>query len=152
VSERTTFIGMRLVDQDGTPVPRRRYRIALATGPTLREGRLDARRRPRPGDMHRNVPGHRFGKCDRWLCERWRANAAPPAGSVDLTWVVIQLAGDPAVYSGLAYELTTPDGNVHAGTFDASGMVRVDGVPPGTCKLRFPEKADGDVIQTPGGQ
>jgi hypothetical protein len=77
-------------------------------------------------------------------------DATPPPTSDDLTWVAIQLAGDPVAYTGLAYELTTSDGNVHSGTLDASGLVRVDGIPPGLCTLRFPDKADGDVLQASG--
>jgi hypothetical protein len=154
VEETTTFIGIKLVDQNGDPVPDRRYRSALASGRVLSEGRLDTNGSARVDGLDPSQCIVTFPDIDEGTACTGQASGAgdavPPPAADELTWVAVQMAGDPLTYTGLAYELTTPDGNVHSGTLDASGLVRVDGVPPGVCKLRFPDKADGDVLQTSG--
>ncbi len=46
------------------------------------------------------------------------------------------------------FRLTLSDGDVVSGRLDARGRVRVEGIPPGECKVVFPEH---DVKRAGGG-
>jgi hypothetical protein len=155
VAEQTTFIAILLVDQDGNPVPGRRYRIALASGRTLSEGNLDTNGAARvdgldPASCIVTFPDIDAGAATVGAVSGKDGQTPPPPPPDEPTWIAIHLAGDPTTYTGLAYELTAPDGSVHTGAVDGSGLVRVDGIPPGVCQIRFPDKADGDVLQVSG--
>ena len=55
------------------------------------------------------------------------------------SWIEIELVdeeGNPV--PGEAYKVTLPDGTVDSGTLDDKGLVRIDGIEPGTCKITFP--------------
>lgn len=57
-----------------------------------------------------------------------------------VTWIEIRLIdmeGNPVPQK--KYQITTPDGNVVSGALDSDGLARVDNIPPGTCKITFPE-------------
>lgn len=73
------------------------------------------------------------------------APAPPPAVLVadpsKPGWIGIELktrAG--AAAAGEAFEIEEAGGKVIAGKLDPNGKVRVEGVDPGTCKVRFPER------------
>lgn len=56
------------------------------------------------------------------------------------TFVEFQLIGEDG--NGIGYEeyaITLPGGKVITGELDAAGLVRVDGIPAGTCQLSFPK-------------
>lgn len=56
------------------------------------------------------------------------------------TFVEFQLIGEDG--NGIGYEeyaITLPGGKVITGELDATGLVRVDGIPAGTCQLSFPK-------------
>jgi hypothetical protein len=58
----------------------------------------------------------------------------------ELHWVAIQLVDDEGLArAGALYEVTLPDGKTVTGTLDSMGCARVDEVPPGTCKVNFPD-------------
>jgi hypothetical protein len=53
-------------------------------------------------------------------------------------WIEIQLVGEDG--SGVRNEKCTiiaPDGKEHRGKTDANGMLRVEGIPEGECKVSF---------------
>src|ERR1700689_3266689 len=55
-------------------------------------------------------------------------------------WVEIALVdqeGNPV--SGESYEITVPGGSKITGLLNSKGTARVNGVYPGTCKVRFPD-------------
>jgi hypothetical protein len=41
------------------------------------------------------------------------------------------------------FEVVDPSGGLHAGVLDAHGEARLEGLPAGLCRVRFPELADG---------
>lgn len=57
------------------------------------------------------------------------------------SWIEIEMVdeeGQPVV--GERYKITLPDGETVAeGTLDSTGLARVDGIEPGTCKITFPQ-------------
>ena len=56
------------------------------------------------------------------------------------TWIAIELIGeDGQPIPGAAYEVTLPGGTVEKGKLDAKGSIEFLEVPPGVCKVSFPE-------------
>lgn len=56
------------------------------------------------------------------------------------SWVEVELLDrNKRPVKGLAVELTLPDGTVQKGTLSDKGSYRIDGIDPGTCKVRFPD-------------
>ena len=69
-----------------------------------------------------------------------------PTPDEEQDWIEIVLKkrdGSPAV--GEAYEIHLTDGSTRRGDFDASGKVRFENIPAGTCVVGFPE-----LDQAPG--
>jgi hypothetical protein len=63
----------------------------------------------------------------------------PEERAVQTSWIAIKLIDmDDNAVPGEQYELELPDGSVASGTLDDKGFARVDGIEPGTCKVRFP--------------
>lgn len=59
------------------------------------------------------------------------------------SWIEIELldsGGKPV--AGEEYLCELPDGTVDTGTLDNEGLVRIEGIVPGTCRVSFP-KLDG---------
>ena len=56
------------------------------------------------------------------------------------TWIAIELIGeDEQPIPGVAYAVTLPGGTVKEGKLDAQGSAVFMEVPPGVCKVSFPE-------------
>lgn len=58
-----------------------------------------------------------------------------------LHWIVVSLKdekGNPMV--GEPFSIALPDGSMATGTLDDKGKARVDGIPPGNCSIRFPNR------------
>lgn len=56
------------------------------------------------------------------------------------SWVEVQLVGeDDAPIGGAKYAIALPGGTIKDGTLDDNGTVRLENVPPGVCKVSFPE-------------
>lgn len=56
------------------------------------------------------------------------------------TYVEVQLIGeDDKPIPREEYAITLPGGKTVTGNLDASGVVRVDGLPAGLCKISFPK-------------
>jgi hypothetical protein len=74
--------------------------------------------------------------------------SAPPTVSSPCQenhWIEIVLVDqENQPIAGVAYKIVGPDGAIHAGTLDDTGLARVDGLPPGTCQVSFPDLEDAD--------
>ena len=68
------------------------------------------------------------------------ASEAPvPEEEEKVSWIEIEMIDEEdQPVAGLPYEITIPDGTVATGTLDEKGLARVDGMPPGECKIKFP--------------
>lgn len=56
------------------------------------------------------------------------------------SWIEIEFVDeDDNPVPGEKYEITLPDDRVASGTLDADGFARVEGIPPGNCKITFPD-------------
>jgi hypothetical protein len=56
------------------------------------------------------------------------------------TWIAIELIGeDDQPIPGMAYRVALPGGTVKEGKLDDKGSIEFMEVPPGTCKVTFPE-------------
>jgi len=56
------------------------------------------------------------------------------------TWIAIELIGeDEQPIPGMAYTVTLPGGTVREGKLDDKGSIVFMEVPPGLCKVTFPE-------------
>jgi hypothetical protein len=56
------------------------------------------------------------------------------------SWIGIELrrdTGEPA--AGHRYEIDLPDGSRLSGQLDQRGKVRIEGIDPGKCTIRFPD-------------
>jgi hypothetical protein len=68
------------------------------------------------------------------------AGAPTPAAAVPTTWIEIQLVdmfGEPV--RGASYAIVTADGTVASGQTDAAGLARIEGIPSGDARIRFPD-------------
>lgn len=55
------------------------------------------------------------------------------------SWIEVQLIGeDEMPIPNEDYEIELPGGTVKKGKLDDQGTVRVDGMPPGRCRVTFP--------------
>jgi hypothetical protein len=71
-------------------------------------------------------------------------DAAPPA---DVGWVEVTVADDEGQpYTG-AYRVELPDGRVVSGRLNMGGVLRFDGIPPGSCQVTFPDLDQSSVEQ-----
>jgi len=69
----------------------------------------------------------------------------PPGEQVPLSAlevVVVDQEGKPQ--SGIRYEVEDANGKIHEGTTNPEGLVRVDGLPPGMCKVSLPDLDTAD--------
>jgi type VI secretion system secreted protein VgrG len=55
------------------------------------------------------------------------------------SWVEFKLVDQNGPIASERYVLTDPTGKEHAGTVDGQGMARIDQLPPGRCKVEFPD-------------
>lgn len=57
----------------------------------------------------------------------------------EVSWIEIELVDEEDnPVPGMPFELTLPDGSPYSGTLDHKGFYRVEGIPPGECKVSFP--------------
>jgi hypothetical protein len=68
-------------------------------------------------------------------------SAAPSSEKVaDLSWIEVQVVDENgAALAGARYKAELPDGSSREGKLDRSGRLRLDGIPAGDCKVRFPD-------------
>ncbi len=56
------------------------------------------------------------------------------------SWIEVSLIGeDDQPVVGERYRIELPDGSAIEGTIGASGVVRLEGIDPETCRVSFPE-------------
>jgi hypothetical protein len=137
-------VEITLVDTRGEPVPGERYRIDFPSS-THVEGVLDQ-------EAYARAPSKRKGTCQVSFPDLdqsewdWKVVQGDPAAgaaasaATALSFVELgAVAADGAPSGGLRYEVELPDGSTRAGTLGSDGRARLDGVPPGTCKITFPD-------------
>ncbi|HTO92221.1 MAG TPA: type VI secretion system tip protein VgrG [Candidatus Sulfotelmatobacter sp.] len=62
----------------------------------------------------------------------------------DKTWIEVELVDEnKKPVAGEPYEVELPDGSIATGTTGADGVARIEGVDPGSCKVRFPKRDKG---------
>lgn len=73
-------------------------------------------------------------------------------GANENDWIEITLFGSNAVpCSGEAIEVTLPNAAVIHSKLDENGHIRWDNIPSGTCKVRFPDLDESQVVDTAPG-
>lgn len=71
------------------------------------------------------------------------------------SWVEIELVGeDDSPIPGEKYTIELPGGRLVEGTLDDQGTVRIEGIPPGLCRVSFPDldKSAWTPIEAQSGQ
>lgn len=71
------------------------------------------------------------------------------------SWVEVQLVGeDDSPIPNEPYEIELPGGKLVKGNLDAEGKVRIEGIPPGLCRVSFPDldKSAWTPIESQSGQ
>ena len=71
------------------------------------------------------------------------------------SWVEIELVGeDDSPIPGEKYDLELPGGKRMEGTLDEEGKARVEGIPPGLCRVSFPalDKEAWTLVQAQSGE
>lgn len=136
------WIEVVLLDDEGRGVAREPYWIRLPDG-VVREGRLDERGVVRLDDIPCGTCVVRFPRLD---AQEILSSSSSPAGRTD--WLELQLVDETGdAVAGERYEVALPDGSTRAGRLDAGGRARVEGLPPGTCTVRFPDVDAGDFTE-----
>jgi hypothetical protein len=150
----TTWIGIKVTDQSGKPLPDRRYRLTMTNGST-EEGRTDTDGTARVDDIN---PG--LCKLELLDVDNGKAvlsNAARPLNRLERnqlpdggkSWIAIRLVDvSGAPVAGRGYELIERDGTVHRGTVSEEGVARVDGITVGLCRIRLVDLNEAEVRRT----
>lgn len=71
------------------------------------------------------------------------------------SWVEVELVGeDDSPIPNEPYEIELPGGRIVKGNLDAEGKVRIESIPPGLCRVSFPDldKSAWTPIQEQSGQ
>jgi hypothetical protein len=155
----TTWIAIKLVDENNKPIPRAKY-IIIFSDNSRKEGDLD-------DDGYAYFDGIPFGDCtvgfpdfapfwsftssltvSKRTDPTWSgwANTSgsgavtapqlPPPQSIDIALLDEGGKGVP----GEKFQIALPNGDVAQGFLEADGRTHVDGITPGgNCKISFPE-------------
>ncbi len=150
------WVGVQLFDFDGQPVPGTRYEIDLPDG-TMRSGTLDSEGYARVDHIESgqckvrffDVPENRVWRqssadTDRGRPDRDRHFRDRDGLATD-DWIQIVVAdetGNPV--GGIEYQLVLADGSTEGGTVPDDGVLRLENIEPGSCKLSFPRLGDED--------
>lgn len=70
-----------------------------------------------------------------------RSNAATTVDDATVFFAMSLIDEDDQPFAGQRYLVTIPDGSTREGRFDSGGNMRLDGIPPGTCHVTFPDLA-----------
>ncbi|MCL4221617.1 MAG: hypothetical protein KJZ65_09615 [Phycisphaerales bacterium] len=66
--------------------------------------------------------------------------ANEPYDPVETSWIEIELVDESdKPVAGAQYEVTLSDGRVASGMLNGEGWARLEGIPPGTCRICFPK-------------
>lgn len=121
--QRTDYLHIRCLDEEGKPLAGRAFVLTLADGVLIR-GELDA-------DGWTKQEGVRPGECDFRLVE---GDVEPPPVTSTTHWVNVVVKdeeGRPLV--GQSYVLGTGDGTLRKGKLDAEGRCLAEAIPAGPC-------------------
>ena len=62
------------------------------------------------------------------------------------SWISFDLKDDKGTaVPNEPYEVTLPDGSIRTGSLDGEGRARLDGIPPGQCQIKFPQKDKNEL-------
>jgi hypothetical protein len=135
------WIEVQVTEEDGSPAVGEEYIITCPDGETL-TGKLD-----KTGSV-------RFDQIACGVCQVKLPNfdevevVKVPAPAYSFDWIAVELleSENGAPVAGDPYWIEDPSGTVHEGKLDSKGYVRVDKIPSGTCKVRFPDTATEETI------
>lgn len=144
------WIGIKVQDQDKSPLPGRHFRLTLPDG-SLESGETDSAGLAR-------VDGMDPGLCKFELLDVDRGSAVTgnvkPLTKLELnqlsdsgrSWVKVKLVdpfGKPI--GGRKFQIVERDGTVHRGTVSDDGTAEVKGLTIGTCSIRFDDVHESEV-------
>jgi uncharacterized protein (DUF2345 family) len=136
------WIEVWLLDEDDRGVANEPYWIRLPDG-QVREGRLDERGSVRFDGIPCGMCLVRLPGMDE---REVLAKTSLPAEKTD--WIeIVLLDEENSPVAGEPYTIDLPDGRTLEGNLDAGGRARVEGIPSGTCVVRFPEVDAGDFLE-----
>jgi hypothetical protein len=93
------------------------------------------------GDLVAVRPAPRVAQVARTTLPK-PAAAAPSEkkAPVKISWINIQLVDDEkAPVQGMRFEVTLPDKSTRGGVLDEFGSAHIEGIPAGSCEIRFPD-------------
>lgn len=133
------WIEVELRDEEENPVPNEPYWIRLADG-SLREGRLNQAGAVRLDGIPCGTCLVGFPKYDAPGVNWAAAQASETRDWIEIA--VVDTNGKPVPKA--AYTIELPDGSSRSGHLSEQGKARLEGIPSGECKVKFPEidKAD----------
>src|SRR5690606_27770524 len=129
------WLELAVVDEHGEPLAHEPFELDLPDGST-RSGALDGRGEARADDL---PPG----RCRVRFPRRAAQEPVAPPGPAESAPAWLELAALDAAGAPLAgerYVLALPDGSRRAGSLDERGEARLEGLPAGACRVRFPDR------------
>ena len=133
-----SWLEVELDDADGEPVAGEPYEL-LRDGDVVRFGNLDDDGVARLKDLTKGSYEVRFPQRD-----------ATEFGLEDDAWLDLELSGeDGSPLAAEPYVVTLPGGSERAGELDSNGRAREEGLPSGTCMVRFPQRDAVEVRRSP---
>jgi len=135
------WIEIELLDDQDTGVPREPYWVKLPTG-VVREGKLNDHGWARLDGIPCGQCIVRFPRIDRQFVQP--AGTHPPGKTAWLEIVLLDAEKRPVAQE--PYSVKLSDGSMQTGKLDTNGRARLNGIPPGTCQVRFPGIDRGDFI------
>jgi hypothetical protein len=97
-----------------------------------------------PGEVEQIKAGQirtQTGKYGSVKVKPFKASDPKKAEPEKTSWIAIRLVDEEnQPVPGEKYRITLPDGETVAqGTLDQNGAARLEGIPPGSCKITFPD-------------
>lgn len=144
--QKPCWIEIQLLDDQDRPVAKEPYWVRLPDG-SIREGRLDDNGFVRFDPIPCGICLVRFPVIDSR--EIGIAASLPKANK---HWIEIQMFDDRnQPVPSEPYSVTLPDGSIREGTLNAKGRARIDGIPEGSCTVRFPEMDQSSFLSSTSG-
>lgn len=140
----SAWLGLELVDDQGRPQAEEPFEVLLPDG-RLVAGNLDASGKARLEDIPPGECEVRFPERDVRESAFVLAEVPPPSPEEAWTsaWLDIELVDDAAParpVAGERYVVVCRDGSRREGQLDDQGQAQVDGLPPGECRVLFPDR------------
>ena len=135
------WIEIELLDEDDRGVAREPYWVKLPNG-QIREGKLNDQGWVRFDNIPCGICIVRFPKSDRQFIQPAASYAAGKTHWLE----IVLLDEDKRPVAEASYSVTLPDNSIQEGKLDKKGYARLNGLPPGTCLVRFPEIDKSDFV------